>query len=95
LDHRSDIINWFLGLDRPSLATSIGASNSNGVRETPDTVRTLMVCPEGVQAHFEGTFCNAFGGEHILFMGTEANLYLNRGRLELIPSAARAGPRIW
>jgi predicted dehydrogenase len=88
--HHIDIVHWFLGLDRPVLATSIGASNSNGgVWETPDTVQTLMVYPGGVQAHFEGTFCNAFGGEHILFMGTEANLYLDRGRLELIPERGK------
>jgi predicted dehydrogenase len=88
--HHIDIVHWFLGLDRPSLATSIGASNSNGgVWETPDTVQTLMVYPGDLQAHFEGTFCNAYEGEHILFKGTEANLYLDRGRLELIPERGK------
>ena len=29
--------------------------------------------------HFEGTFANAREGAHIVFMGTEANLYIDRG----------------
>jgi predicted dehydrogenase len=88
--HHIDIAHWFLGLDHPTLATSIGTSNiSAGIWETPDTVQTLMVYPGGLQAHFEGTFSNAREGEHIVFMGTNASLYLDRGRLELTPERGK------
>jgi predicted dehydrogenase len=88
--HHIDIAHWFLGLDHPTLATSVGSVNSSaGVWETPDTVQTLMIYPGGLQAHFEGTFSNAREGEHIVFMGSDANLYLDRGRLELTPERGK------
>jgi predicted dehydrogenase len=91
--HHIDIAHWFLGLDHPTLATSIGSViSSAGVWETPDTVQTLMVYPGGLQAHFEGTFSNAREGEHIVFMGSDANLYLDRGRLELTPERGKGEP---
>ena len=55
--------------------------------ETPDTIQTLLSYPNDVQAHFEGTFSNARGGAYIEFMGTDATLYIDRGRFELIPEA--------
>ena len=39
----------------------------------------------GVQMHFEGTFSNANKGAHIEFLGTDASLYVDRGRFELMP----------
>ena len=91
--HQIDIAHLLLGLDHPTTATSIGAFHQNeGVWQTPDTVQTLMTYPGGLQAHFEGTFCNAREGECIIFMGTEASLYLDRGRLELIPERGKKEP---
>ena len=88
--HQVDIAHWLLGLDHPTSATSIGGFHQNeGVWQTPDTVQTLMTYPGGLQAHFEGTFSNAREGECIIFMGTEANLYLDRGRLELTPERGK------
>ncbi len=38
-----------------------------------------------IQVYFEGTFCNAYRGAMITFMGSQANLYIDRGRFELTP----------
>ena len=38
---------------------------------------------------FEGTFCNARAGSMIEFMGTDATLYVDRGRFELTPEPNR------
>ncbi len=65
-------------------ATSIGDHfSSKGVWQTPDTVQTLLSYPKEVQVYFEGTFSNARNGAMIEFMGTDATLYLDRGRYEL------------
>jgi predicted dehydrogenase len=83
--HFIDVAHWFLDLDHPRRATSIGDHfASQGVWQTPDTVQTLLSYPE-VQAYFEGTFSNARNGAMIEFMGTDATLYLDRGRYELHP----------
>ena len=63
--------------------------NSKDVWETPDTVQALLTYPGGVQAHFEGTFSNAHMGARIEFLGTDASLYIDRGRYELIPERGR------
>ena len=47
----------------------------------------MLVYPGDVQVYFEGTFCNARNGAMIELMGTEATLYIDRGRFELIPEA--------
>ena len=85
--HHIDIVHWFLGLEQPTTAASIGHwFRSQDLWETPDTVQTLLTYDKGpVQAYFEGTFSNARHGEMIEFMGTEATLYLDRGRYEVIP----------
>lgn len=84
--HQIDIVHWFLGLDHPQRALSIGSDQfSKDVWQTPDSVQTLLVYPDGQHVYFEGTFANARNGEMVELMGTEGTLYLDRGRYELHP----------
>jgi predicted dehydrogenase len=84
--HWIDVAHWFVGVDHPLKAVSIGEHfASKGVWETPDTVQTLLTYKGGVQMHFEGTFSNARAGAMIEFMGTDATLYIDRGRYEVQP----------
>lgn len=84
--HWVDVAHFVLDLNAPEKAVSLGEFvNAKDVWETPDTVQTLLSYPGGVQMHFEGTFSNARLGAMIEFMGTEATLYIDRGRYEIIP----------
>jgi predicted dehydrogenase len=99
--HWIDVAHWILKLDHPLSAASIGDfHHAGGIWETPDTVQTLLRYadpdeknvpqskenpPSAIQAYFEGTFSNARNASMIEFMGTEASIYIDRGRLELIP----------
>lgn len=85
--HFLDVVHWYLDLDHPASACSIGDHfMAKGVWETPDTVQTLMSYPDKqVQVYFEGTFVNARNAAMCEFMGSEATLYLDRGRYEVIP----------
>ncbi|MEQ8791110.1 MAG: Gfo/Idh/MocA family oxidoreductase [Pirellulaceae bacterium] len=85
--HWIDVAHWLLDLDQPQFAASIGDFNmAQDLWETPDTVQTLLKYPQkNVQAYFEGTFSNARNGAMIEFMGTEATLYIDRGRHEIHP----------
>jgi predicted dehydrogenase len=88
--HWVDVAHWVLGLDHPLKAVSVGEHvAAKGVWETPDTVQTLLTYPGGVQMHYEGTFSNARHGARIEFMGTDATIYVDRGRFELIPERNR------
>ena len=85
--HWIDVAHWFLDLDHPAVATSIGDWNmAEGIWETPDSVQTLLRYPEhNLQAYFEGTFSNARNGAMLEVMGSEGTLYVDRGRYEIIP----------
>ena len=92
--HWIDVAHWILDLDAPVRAVSIGSFNTAaGVWQTPDTIQTLLTYRKNerddpnreFQVYFEGTFCNAYRGAMITFMGSQATLYIDRGRFELIP----------
>jgi predicted dehydrogenase len=90
--HWIDVAHWILEVDHPQKAVSLGEFNTaKGVWETPDTVQTLLSYPGNIQMHFEGTFSNAREGAMIQFMGTEATLYIDRGRFEIIPEWNKKG----
>jgi predicted dehydrogenase len=93
--HWIDVAHWVLDLNHPVRAVSMGSFNTaQGVWQTPDTIQTLLTyrrrlpgadADSDLQVYFEGTFCNAYRGAMITFMGSEATLYIDRGRFELIP----------
>jgi predicted dehydrogenase len=88
--HFIDVAHWLLDVDHPLRAASIGNHfSSKGIWETPDTVQTLLTYPKDVQMYFEGTFSNARHGAMIEFMGTDATLYVDRGRYELYAEKPR------
>jgi len=74
----------------PTRAVSIGAHNiSRGVWQTPDTVQTLLTYPGDLQVQFDGTFSNARHGAMLELMGSDATLYVDRGRFEVHPERGR------
>ena len=71
-------------------ATTIGDNYiSQGIWQTPDTVQTLLEYPNKMQVYFEGTFYNARNGAMLEFMGSDATLYIDRGRYEILPERGR------
>jgi len=85
--HWIDVVHWLLELDHPEFAVSIGDwYMAKDLWETPDTVQTLLRYPQNnVQVYFEGTFSNARNGSMVEFMGSNATLYIDRGRHEIHP----------
>jgi predicted dehydrogenase len=88
--HFIDVVHWFYEVDHPLRATTIGDNYiSRGIWQTPDTIQTLLVYPNNMQVYFEGTFVNARNGAMLEFMGSDATLYLDRGRYEIHPERGR------
>ncbi|MBW3539364.1 MAG: Gfo/Idh/MocA family oxidoreductase [Planctomycetes bacterium] len=92
--HFVDVAVWYLDLGEPATVASIGDHfAAKGLWETPDTVQTLQRYPEQhAQVYFEGTFVNARNAAMLEFMGTEATLYLDRGRYEVLPERRSKTP---
>jgi predicted dehydrogenase len=94
--HFIDVVHWYFDLDHPLYATTAGDSyTSKGIWQTPDTIQTLLVYPNNMQVYFEGTFCNARNGAMLEFMGSNATLYLDRGRYEIHPERNRGKYEEW
>jgi predicted dehydrogenase len=88
--HWINVAHGFLNLDHPQSATTIGTHFAAlGAWETPDTIQTMLRYSDKLQAHFEGTFSNAWQGAMMAFLGTEGTLYLDRGRYELYPERGK------
>jgi predicted dehydrogenase len=89
--HHIDIANWYLDLGYPARATAVGDHFlAKDLWQTPDTIQALYQYPQQqVQLSFEGTFSNARNAAMLEFMGSEATLYLDRGRYELHPEPGR------
>ena len=89
--HFIDVAHWFLDLEHPAMAATIGDFfMAQNLWETPDTIQTLLRYPKHeVQVYFEGTFVNARNAAMLEFMGTDATLYLDRGRYEVHPERNR------
>jgi len=85
--HWIDVAHWLLKLEHPESAASIGDNFiSKDLWETPDTVQTILRYPDKeLQVYFEGTFVNARHGAMIELKGSEASLYIDRGRYEVHP----------
>jgi predicted dehydrogenase len=94
--HFIDVVHWYFDLDHPARATTVGDNyTTRGRWQTPDTIQTLLVYPNDLQVYFEGTFCNARNGAMLEFMGTDATLYLDRGRYEVYPELNRRSAEEW
>lgn len=89
--HWIDVAHWVLDVDRPQRAVTIGNFvTAQDVWQTPDTIQTLIQYPNNIQMYFEGTFCNQRNASMIEFMGTQGTIYVDRGRMELIPEPRAA-----
>ncbi|MEO6811241.1 MAG: Gfo/Idh/MocA family oxidoreductase, partial [Isosphaeraceae bacterium] len=61
--HWVDVVHWFLEVDHPERATTIGNHvAAEGVWQTPDTIQCLLSYQDNLQVYFEGTFSNARNG---------------------------------
>ena len=84
--HWMDVVNWYLDLDKPAMAVTIGDQFERSLWETPDSIQTLVRYPDQkLQVYFEGTFVNHRNRAMAEFMGEKGTLYIDRGRYEFHP----------
>jgi predicted dehydrogenase len=88
--HLIDIVQWAMNVDAP---TAVSASGGKFIlqdnRETPDTLMVVFEYP-GFVMTYENRTTNARGqdarwGYGILFYGTDATMFVDRGGFEILP----------
>ena len=78
--HWIDVVHWYIGEDLPISATAAGGVfNYNDGRTAPDTISIQLEYPGKWVATFDATLVPGANGAAIEFMGTEGNLYIDRG----------------
>ena len=84
--HFIDVVHWFLGVEQPSAATSVGGLFfSKDGRDTPDTIHTLWTYPKKLIVTWQGNQSNGQAGAGIEFFGTNGTLYIDRQLYEWTP----------
>lgn len=92
--HWLDATNWLLNLPLPSqVVMSGGKYHRKGSMETPDVTNCIMDFPElDLQMDYVSSWSNNFLKACTVIMGTEATIYFDRGRYEVIPQGAGTEP---
>jgi predicted dehydrogenase len=91
--HWIDVVHWFIGEDLPIAATAAGGVfHYNDGRTAPDTISIQLEYPGKWVATFDATLVPGARGAAIEFMGTEGNLYIDRGGFRYQEKAVRGGP---
>ncbi len=87
--HLIDIVQWAMNVDAPVAVDAMGGKFTlSDNRETPDTLMATFEYPKFI-ATYENRAFNGRGldgkGYGILFVGTDASLFVDRSGLEIIP----------
>jgi predicted dehydrogenase len=92
--HWLDTACWFLDLGMPETVVAVGDHFLfAGKREAPDTVHAAFRFPKNqVQDSFESSVINSRFDGSMELMGTEATMYLDRGRYEIHPERGSKAP---
>jgi predicted dehydrogenase len=91
--HWIDVVHWYIGEDLPAAATAAGGVfHYNDGRTAPDTISIQLEYPGKWVATFDATLVPGARGAAIEFMGTEGNLYIDRGGFKYQEKAVRGAP---
>ena len=87
--HLMDVVQWAMNVDAPVAVDAMGGKFTlSDNRETPDTLMATFEYPKFI-ATYENRAFNGRGldgkGYGILFVGTDASLFVDRSGLEIIP----------
>jgi predicted dehydrogenase len=95
LIHYLDVIHWYLGLQNPTWAVSMGGLYYyRDGREVPDTYSSSLEYPEGVVVSYGSCFAERTGLRQptdLIFMGTGGRLQVFRDGYRFVPESIKAG----
>ncbi len=84
--HWIDVVHWFMGQDRPTVATAVGGVyHYKDGRTAPDTIHVQLEYPQDWVATFEATLVPGGRGYGIEFMGENGTLFIERAYYTYTP----------
>lgn len=83
MTHWIDVVHWYMGVDAPLAATTIGSNDRVPSWDAPDTVTASLEFPKHFMAAHLGSYGNRIDDGGLEFRGTQAVLKIDRTRLAL------------
>jgi predicted dehydrogenase len=81
LTHWIDVVHWYMGVDAPVSAVSVGQNYRLKAWEAPDTVTTTLEFPTGFTCAYLGTYVSRVDDGGLEFRGDRGTLKIDRARL--------------
>jgi predicted dehydrogenase len=81
LTHWIDVVHWYMGVDAPVSAVSVGQNYRLKSWEAPDTVTTTLEFPTGFTCAYLGTYVSRVDDGGLEFRGDRGTLKIDRARL--------------
>lgn len=87
--HMVDVVQWYLGITKPSKVTSLGGIYEfQDGRDTPDNINLIAEYPEKMTVTFEASVTDRVGPESadIVFLGSGGRLHIFRSGYRFLPA---------
>jgi predicted dehydrogenase len=81
LTHWIDVVHWYMNVDAPASAVSVGHNYNLKAWEAPDTVSTTLEFPNGFTCAYLGTFVSRVDDGGLELRGDRGTLKVDRTRL--------------
>ncbi len=91
--HMVDVVQWFLGVTRPTTVVSLGGIYQyDDGRDSPDNVNLICEYPEKLTVTFEASVTDLVPAESadIVFLGSGGRLHIFRYGYRFLPKGARS-----
>jgi predicted dehydrogenase len=90
--HMIDVVQWFLGITKPKLVTSLGGiyQYKDG-RDAPDNVNVICEYDENMTVTFEASITDLVNAEaaDIVFLGSGGRLHIFRSGYRFLPKGSK------
>lgn len=90
--HQIDVVQWYLGLTKPSTAVAGGGIYQyDDGRDTSDNINLVLEYPQGVSVTFEASLTDTVPrkNEDIVLIGTGGRLHIFRYGYRFVPADSR------
>ena len=81
MTHWIDVVHWYMDVDAPLSAMTVGHNYNIKVWEAPDTVNTTIEFPKNFMAAYLGTYVSRVDDGGLEFRGEKGTLKVDRARL--------------
>ncbi len=89
MTHWIDVVHWYMDVEAPETAVTVGSNDAISIWETPDTTTVTLDFPKPFLASYVRTFLSRVDDGGLEFRGDKGTLKIDRQRLAFYRDEAR------